>query len=129
MARCRAWTCSPPTPAVLAEVVGDERVATLARRVESLGPGAGGPRVINVNSTASGGGVAEMLHVLLAYARGGGVDARWSVIEGDGPVLRPHQADPQPPLRHPGDGGPLGPDGARPLRGGAPPPTPPSWPR
>jgi trehalose synthase len=38
--------------------------------------------VWNVNSTARGGGVAEMLQSLLAYARGSGVDARWSVIEG-----------------------------------------------
>src|SRR5215218_4269919 len=36
-----------------------------------------GVAVINVNSTPSGGGVAEMLSVLLPYARGAGVDARW----------------------------------------------------
>jgi trehalose synthase len=42
-----------------------------------------GRRVWNVNSTAKGGGVAEMLVSLLAYARGAGVDARWLVIEGD----------------------------------------------
>jgi len=36
----------------------------------------------NINSTASGGGVAEMLHSLLPYARGAGVDARWLVISG-----------------------------------------------
>ena len=41
-------------------------------------------RVIwNVNSTAKGGGVAEMLTPLLGYSRGGGVDARWVVIGGD----------------------------------------------
>src|SRR5438309_1474313 len=40
-------------------------------------------RVIwNVNSTGAGGGVAEMLRSLLAYARGAGVDARWIVIGG-----------------------------------------------
>ena len=39
--------------------------------------------MINVNSTAMGGGVAELLQTLLAYARGVGVDARWFVIEGD----------------------------------------------
>src|SRR3979411_994376 len=38
--------------------------------------------VWNVNSTARGGGVVELLQSLLAYARGGGVDARWMVIEG-----------------------------------------------
>jgi trehalose synthase len=37
----------------------------------------------NVNSTARGGGVAEMLVSLLAYARGAGIDARWVVIAGD----------------------------------------------
>ena len=41
-------------------------------------------RVIwNVNSTAAGGGVAEMLRSLLAYARGAGVDARWMVMSGN----------------------------------------------
>ena len=43
----------------------------------------GARRVWNVNSTASGGGVAEMLHSLIAYARGAQVDARWVVIEGE----------------------------------------------
>jgi trehalose synthase len=37
----------------------------------------------NVNSTARGGGVAEMLVSLLAYARGAGIDARWVVIAGN----------------------------------------------
>jgi trehalose synthase len=36
----------------------------------------------NVNSTAVGGGVAEMLQELVRYARGAGVDARWLVIGG-----------------------------------------------
>jgi trehalose synthase len=38
--------------------------------------------VWNVNSTARGGGVVELLRPLLAYARGAGVDARWLVIDG-----------------------------------------------
>jgi len=37
----------------------------------------------NVNSTAQGGGVAEMLVSLLAYARGAGIDARWVVVAGN----------------------------------------------
>jgi trehalose synthase len=36
----------------------------------------------NVNSTARGGGVVELLRTLLGYSRGGGVDARWAVISG-----------------------------------------------
>lgn len=38
--------------------------------------------VWNVNSTESGGGVAEMLRSLIGYGRGAGIDARWLVIEG-----------------------------------------------
>jgi trehalose synthase len=46
-------------------------------------------RVIwHVNSTARGGGVAEMLQSLLAYARGAGVDARWVTIGGDEDFFR-----------------------------------------
>jgi trehalose synthase len=42
-----------------------------------------GRAVWHVNSTARGGGVAELLQSLLAYARGGGVDTRWVVIGGN----------------------------------------------
>ena len=38
--------------------------------------------VWNVNSTARGGGVAEMLASLIPYSRGAGIDERWAVIEG-----------------------------------------------
>jgi trehalose synthase len=48
-----------------------------------------GSRVIwNVSSTARGGGVAEMLASLLAYTRGAGLDARWTVIEGSADFFR-----------------------------------------
>ena len=36
----------------------------------------------NINSTARGGGVAEMLAALIPYDRGCGIDERWVVIEG-----------------------------------------------
>ena len=36
----------------------------------------------NINSTARGGGVAEMLTSLISYSRGVGIDERWAVIEG-----------------------------------------------
>ncbi|HWO84001.1 MAG TPA: glycosyltransferase [Solirubrobacterales bacterium] len=39
-----------------------------------------GRRIWHVNSTAQGGGVAEMLRALLPYARGAGVDTRWVVL-------------------------------------------------
>jgi trehalose synthase len=47
-----------------------------------------GRTVLHVNSTARGGGVAEMLYPLIAYARGLGVDARWAVIGGDEQFFR-----------------------------------------
>ena len=42
----------------------------------------------HVNSTARGGGVAEILQSLLCYARGFGIDARWLVIEGTAPFFQ-----------------------------------------
>ena len=68
-------------------VVGDdygrvEEAIAAARRILA------GRVVWHINSTARGGGVAEMLQSLLAYARGAGVDARWSTIGGDEPFFR-----------------------------------------
>jgi trehalose synthase len=39
--------------------------------------------VWNINATATGGGVAEMLRALVGYAAGVGIAARWTVIDGD----------------------------------------------
>ena len=57
----------------------DELLAAAERGRELLA----GRTVWNVNSTATGGGVAEMLQPLIAYTRGAGVNARWVVIGGD----------------------------------------------
>ncbi len=62
----------------------------------------------NVNSTARGGGVAEMLRSLIGYARGGGSDARWVVIEGDGEFFRVTKRLHNRLHGHDGDGGALG---------------------
>ena len=65
--------------------------------------------VWNVNSTAQGGGVAEMLRSFTSYSRGAGLDMRWMVIEGTPEFFwitkRLHN------FLHgePGDGGELGP--------------------
>jgi trehalose synthase len=57
-----------------------ERFEAAAKRARKVFEG----RVIwNVNSTSRGGGVAEMLISLLAYARGLGVNTRWEVIAGN----------------------------------------------
>jgi trehalose synthase len=42
-----------------------------------------GRTVWHLNSTSEGGGVAELLHQVLGYLIGGGIRARWLVVEGD----------------------------------------------
>jgi trehalose synthase len=95
-------------PERFADVLTSDAMAafehTMARGRELLGS----RRIWNVNSTAFGGGVAEMLRSLIGYARGAGFDARWVVVEGDDEFFvltkrlhnRLHGAQ--------GDGGPLG---------------------
>jgi trehalose synthase len=61
-----------------------------------------------VNSTAQGGGVAEMLRSLLAYTRGAGVDSRWSVLAADEPFFAITKRLHNHLHGAPGDGGPLG---------------------
>jgi trehalose synthase len=70
-------------PARLEPLIGPERMAGFEAVVEQAQQALTDRIVWNVNSTGVGGGVAEMLQTLLAYARGGGVDARWLVIQGD----------------------------------------------
>ncbi len=63
----------------------------------------------NVNSTARGGGVAEMLRSLIGYSRGTGLDARWVVIDGDDEFFRVTKRLHNRLHGHAGDGGELGP--------------------
>lgn len=69
-------------PARFEPLIGVERMRRFEAIAESTRVALGDRSVLNINSTAVGGGVAEMLQTLLAYARGAGVDARWLVIEG-----------------------------------------------
>jgi trehalose synthase len=64
--------------------------------------------VWNVNSTAQGGGVVELLRPLVAYARGVGVDARWLVIEGPPEFFNITKRIHNHLHGFEGDGGPLG---------------------
>lgn len=64
--------------------------------------------VWNVNSTARGGGVAEMLRSMLSYSRSVGVDARWVVIGGNPEFFTLTKRLHNKLHGHPGDGGPLG---------------------
>jgi trehalose synthase len=91
------------------EVLTDEQEAAfeavMARAAEAFSH-----RVIwNVNSTANGGGVAEMLRSLIAYARGAHVDARWVVIDGNAEFFRVTKRIHNRLHGAAGDGGELGP--------------------
>jgi trehalose synthase len=66
--------------------------------------------VWHVNSTARGGGVAELLQSLLAYARGAGVDVRWMTISGNPEFFRVTKRIHNRLHDSAGDGGPLGPE-------------------
>src|SRR5664279_3461709 len=70
-------------PEVFRALIGDERTERLLDAGARIAKLTAGRSLIQVNSTAKGGGVAEMLQVLLPYARFAGADTRWLVIEGD----------------------------------------------
>jgi trehalose synthase len=63
--------------------------------------------VWNVNSTARGGGVVELLRPLVGYARGAGVDARWVVLEGTAEFFAVTKRIHNRLHGSPGDGAPL----------------------
>ena len=82
----------------------EELVDTTVRALEIFE----GRTVWNINSTARGGGVAEMLQSLLAYARGAGVDAKWAVISGNPDFFAVTKRIHNHLHGSPGDGGELG---------------------
>ena len=84
-----------------------ERVRADVTRSRSL---LAGRAVWNVNSTANGGGVAEMLRSLIGYGRGIGVDARWVTIAGDPGFYEVTKRLHNRLHGSAGDGGPLGPE-------------------
>ena len=67
-----------------------------------------GRTIWNLNSTAKGGGVVELLRSLVAYARGAEVDVRWAVIQGDDDFFRVTKRIHNNLHGSPGDGGGLG---------------------
>lgn len=101
------------TPERLLPLIGPERAERFEATAQAARERLTGRTILNVNSTASGGGVAEMLRSLLAYVRGAGIDAQWVVIKGD-----PHFFEITKRIHNnlhgaPGDGGALGTDERR----------------
>ena len=72
----------PRSPDRFRAVLAPEQIERLERAIDEGRRLLDGHVVWNVNSTAKGGGVVELLRPLVGYARGAGVDARWVVIEG-----------------------------------------------
>ncbi|MGZ5367166.1 MAG: glycosyltransferase [Aeromicrobium sp.] len=73
-----------PTPlALLAQQLAPDRIELLMSAAERARAMLHDRTIWNVNATAHGGGVAEMLQALLAYGRGAGVDLRWLVLDAD----------------------------------------------
>lgn len=69
-------------------VLNEEQWERLQRAAERARRDFEGRVIWNVNSTARGGGVAELLSSLVPYSRAAGVDVRWVVIEGDPAFFR-----------------------------------------
>lgn len=67
----------------LTPIIGDERRDRLTAAAGQFRRQLGGRTLWNISSTAVGGGVAEMLHVLLGYVGGEGIASRWMVVTGD----------------------------------------------
>jgi len=67
----------------LQPLIGEKRYTDLVGEAARTRVALRGCTVWNVNSTATGGGVAEMLQVLVGYILGVGVGVRWLVIAGD----------------------------------------------
>ena len=82
-----------------------ERFETAATATRAL---LEGRRVLNVNSTATGGGVAELLEMLLPYTLGVGIGAAWAVIDGNPAFFAITKRLHNHLYGTPGDGGSLG---------------------
>jgi trehalose synthase len=67
----------------LEPVIGRERYVRLVEAADEFRGRLAGRTIWNVSSTAVGGGVAEMLHVLVGYGLDLGIPVRWVVITGD----------------------------------------------
>jgi trehalose synthase len=98
---------APLSPEQFAGVLTPEQADAFAVVVQEGRERLAGRVVWNVNSTANGGGVAEMLRSLIAYARGAGVDARWVVIDGEPEFFRVTKRIHNRLHGVAGDGGPL----------------------
>ena len=76
------------SPELLTPFVSEERRDAIMTASQTVSRVLSGRSVININSTAQGGGVAELVQGLSGYAKGAGVESRWLVIDGDAEFFR-----------------------------------------
>ena len=96
------------SPDRLTPAIGPERHAAFASAAAELAQRLRGRKVWNVSSTATGGGVAEMLEMLVAYGIGAGVQTGWLVVDGDPEFFATTKRIHNRLHGSPGDGGELG---------------------
>jgi trehalose synthase len=92
----------------LRRVVTQDGWETLQAALHECGGALLGRTVWMVNSTAVGGGVAEMLRTLLPYTLGAGFDVRWSVVRAGPAFFRVTKRVHNMLHGYSGDGGDLG---------------------
>jgi trehalose synthase len=92
----------------LESVIGGERFDRLVAAAAMFRKRLAGRSIWNVNSTAVGGGVAEMLQALCGYVADLGIDVRWAVIGGDPEFFAVTKRLHNRIHGQPGDGGSLG---------------------
>jgi trehalose synthase len=69
---------SIPTLEEYTQVIGEEKMERLLRAAEKVK----GTRLLELNATAQGGGVAELLYSYIPFVNLLGVDAEWRVLQG-----------------------------------------------
>ena len=107
MARPELVQISPQPLDRYRELLGEEypRFEAVAERARKEFEGRA---IWHVSSTGRGGGVAEILHSLLPYVRGVGVDTRWAVLHEEPEFFVVTKRLHNHLHEDPGDGGPLG---------------------
>jgi trehalose synthase len=73
----------PRSVSLLEPIIGGTRYLQLVQAADRVRRLQAGRTIWNVNSTATGGGVAEMLQVLVGYVSDLGIPIGWLVISGD----------------------------------------------
>jgi trehalose synthase len=102
--------------AALEDLIGLQRTSRLVDAAAEFRKVSRGRVVWNFSSTATGGGVADMLQVLVGYTKDLAVDVRWLVIGGDSEFFRITKRLHNRIHGQPGDGGALGAAELRHLR-------------